>query len=207
MENIRGLGNGNYKEDWNDRYRQDPGIAIYGAPNIDVRDKTTWKVERHIHDALKQNGISYINLDVAEFGCGVGRMLTLFPEAKYRTGYDISSEAIQLANELNTESDMRFVEISDVSDVGEHDIIYTFLVLQHLREQDAMDTVAALVSKARIACVVDFPTPTKPHEDIDDRDTWTGRQYRIETLKSKFGDKAKYHETKDRVFITFINKE
>lgn len=201
MNKWQDISTNDIKTDWDLRYEIDTGITVTGNTLLEPNNKQFWDSGIEIASIISQIAGDNIN-SVAEFGSGPGRVLSHFI-TKDKTGYDISEKAIEIGRKYN--NNIKFKLIKDVSEMQEHDLIYTFLVLQHNTKLQAIKIAKTMISKSKKICIMDFPDHkefTCP-EDVE-LDTWTSRGYSEEELHEIFPNAEVAYYPKFKRFILTV---
>lgn len=89
-----------------------------------------------VQTLLEKHGSTLVHKTVLEFGCGVGRMTKAALKAGAKvTGVDISSPHLDIAKKYAPHAQYHLITTpQSLQTVAEHpDIIYSFIVLQHIR--------------------------------------------------------------------------
>ncbi len=197
-------GKGDVSSDWDLRYLHDAGIAVIGQSKR-LDDNFFWESGKIIHYVLDRCNIKTQGLDVAEYGCGPGRLISLLDCYK-KTGYDASEVALKYGSDRF--KDINFIKINNPNnpDIKEHDFIYTYLVLQHNTKDVAMNIAKKMIEKSKKFCLIDFPTQVaeKKHDQVSTNNTWDSRGYEICDLYKEFPN-AEYYMVGDysRYFLVF----
>lgn len=119
----------------------DPFRAISGR-------RKQWKIEEFFSTATPHmdqlfSAMSELRLPKAfdsalEFGCGAGRFLRHFEKRFAKVwGIDVSQEMLELAKRYNPRCNFHLNQSADLEffSSGSFDLVYSFLVLQHLPDQ------------------------------------------------------------------------
>lgn len=115
-------------------------------------------------DKLRLNGPRKRALD---FGCGVGRCTQALAENYVRVdGVDISAEMVKRAYEYRPPANCRF-HVNDTADLkqfrtGTFDLVYSYLVLQHMPQNLAASYVREFVRILKPGGVAMFEAPDGP---------------------------------------------
>jgi len=140
-----------------------------------------WKTEI-INKLLKKNGILFNN--AVEVGCGSGEILLelskKYPGATYFTGYDISPQAIEIANRICNERIRFYNENFLETGMQNHDLLLLIDVIEHV--EDYYGFLNVLKQKAakfvfHIPLDLSCRTLLKPHVLLQQRDSVGHIQY------------------------------
>lgn len=131
--------------DWQDMASHDPLRAISGQKRNWQQEEFLATAKPHVDqlfEVASSIGLPKAYDRVLEFGCGAGRFLRYF-EMRFAEvwGVDVSQDMIDLAKKynprcrfhLNATADLRFFP------AGHFDLIYSFLVLQHLPHRSLIE--------------------------------------------------------------------
>ena len=110
-----------------------------GDRSIDAVDKFWTKGQHVFNQHLKSLSVEFLNdpdFKVAEFGCGVGRILVNFSEFRGRVvGFDISKTQIRVAKKLNKKIDFQLIKSSTFSHYQSFfNLVFSFAVVKHIGE-------------------------------------------------------------------------
>lgn len=106
-----------------------------------LRNRPTWHEEdapfkaKYIYELLKSNNVDFSN--IAEVGCGTGGVIRnlnkmLVDNDKKWSGFDVSSQAISIAQESAQRDDIEFSKI-DLYDIEDHfDVLLCIDVFEHV---------------------------------------------------------------------------
>ena len=132
-------------QDWQDMASFDPFLAISGQ-------RKDWQIEEFFATAKPHmdrlfSTASLLDLPKSygralEFGCGAGRFLRHFEKRFSEVwGVDVSTTMIDLATQYNPRCNFHLNNTGDLQffDNGYFDLIYSFLVLQHLPNESLVE--------------------------------------------------------------------
>lgn len=125
--------------------------AMYQIDTSRCNDRDEFFAEgERIAERLSQYVPEHCNT-VVEFGCGIGRILVHVP-GQYRVGIDVSAEMLAYARDLFP--DVHFQTQYTVSSLlwpyePQADFLYSWLVLQHMDFDDAIEAICAMVNALR----------------------------------------------------------
>ena len=113
---------------------------------------------------LQRFGFDPADKDVADFGCGVGRITqNLAKVSGSATGIDISRPMIEKARELSKIDNCKYLlnQTNDLSQIASDsfDLVFSALVLQHNRPHIAKDFIHEFFRITRPGGIVHFQLP------------------------------------------------
>lgn len=99
----------------------------------DVHEKEDKEHKSRFDNGVKSllSHVDFVGKDVLDIGCGRGMFLKQIPEAKSRTGVDISQSAIKRLEENGMKGYVRTLPSLDMDDI--YDIVTCFETLEHTR--------------------------------------------------------------------------
>lgn len=129
------------RRDWNERARQDAFLYIASWRHDWTEEEFfasgVVDVQRIVHPVLERLSVKAAQSDMAELGCGAGRMTRAFAnQFRSVTAIDISEEMQQRAKSyLSQFSNVRWVLVEGVTlapiDSSSLDFVFSYMVLQH----------------------------------------------------------------------------
>ncbi len=200
------MANRRQARDWDDLAELDPFWAILSDPQ---KRHGQWDLDeflvhgqREVQALMETAGtLGYPGgRDAAlDFGCGVGRLTRALADVFGKcVGVDISAQMVERARVLNADKpNCSFVENTTdrlaFAEDGSFDLVYSYLVLQHLPSQSAIETcVRELIRVLRPGGLLVFQVPSTieaRHRLQPRRRVWTmlralhvSRQYLYRTL-------------------------
>jgi len=163
------------RKNWNALGQQDPLWAILSEP---VKRHNRWDLQEFFRigeiqidglvATLKAFGLPQPKGTALDFGCGVGRLtqaLLKYVDKCY--GIDIAASMIEKAKELNRHGDRAIYVLNERDDLRifpdhQFDIVYTSIVLQHMRPQYALGYIREFVRIIRPGGLAVFHVPGGP---------------------------------------------
>ncbi len=178
------------REDWDERARRNARYFIdcgHGGS-----DEEFWRSgPRDVEDFVLEGLALSPEAEVLEIGCGMGRLLRPLSERVARaTGVDISGEMIARAAEaLADRPNVRLLRTDgDLPDTpeGSLDLVYSFVVFQHVPSRGAVSRYLAEASRVlRAGGVFRFQADGRPREPLEPIDTWRGVRYTAAALTAE----------------------
>jgi SAM-dependent methyltransferase len=178
------------REDWDERARRNARYYIdcgHGGS-----DEEFWRSgPRDVEDFVLEGIALSPGAEVLEIGCGIGRLLRPLSERVARaTGVDISGEMIARAKEaLADRPNVRLFrtegDLPETPD-GSLDLVYSFVVFQHVPSRAAVSRYLAEAARAlRAGGVFRFQADGRPREPLEPIDTWRGVRYTAAALTAE----------------------
>jgi SAM-dependent methyltransferase len=144
-----------YKNYWDERYRkgQNSGKGSYGA-NAEFK-------AAHIHRVVKE----YNCKSIADFGCGDGNQLSMFPNISY-TGFDISPTIIEQNKVKFPDKNFEVMDMKNTSKYNDiADLSICFDCLFHITQtKDWVILIDAVCNAAKNVIVITTNTYVVPEE-------------------------------------------
>jgi SAM-dependent methyltransferase len=178
------------REDWDERARQN--ARYYVDCGHGGSDEEFWvSGPRDVEDFVLEGLALEPGAEVLEIGCGLGRLLRPMSERAARaTGVDISGEMIEraraaLADRTNVRLARTDGDLPDTPDAS-LDLVYSFVVFQHVPSRAAVSRYVAEASRVlRAGGVFRFQADGRPSEPFEPIDTWHGVRYTAAALSEE----------------------
>jgi glycosyltransferase involved in cell wall biosynthesis/ubiquinone/menaquinone biosynthesis C-methylase UbiE len=135
---------------------------------------------RAVLDRMTALGISLKYEKALDFGCGPGRITQALAEHFQEVhGIDIAPSMIATANELNRNGRRCIYHLNEephirLFDENTFDMVYTWLVLQHMPTQLALGYIAEFVRVTRPGGVIVFQVPDRRQRATPGEEQWEG---------------------------------
>ncbi|WP_246539149.1 methyltransferase domain-containing protein [Litoribacter ruber] len=164
-------------QDWNTYGDSDPFFGVLSSEKFKVQNLTEKALEE-----FYSSGVEYVDetieristcfdaslseLDILDFGCGVGRLAVPFAKrtSKEVIGLDISEGMVNQAKILSQKQkldNINFIAYSglQIPEIGQFDLVNSYIVIQHIEKQIGFDLIDQLCQKAKIGGYVQLQIP------------------------------------------------